>query len=59
MGFRGGIATDPSKPEGTPRKLLGMGRLKGVGWKDSTPVDHGIAATWRWFLAHQRDHRQA
>ena len=58
-GFRGRIKTDPSKPDGTPRKLLDITRLRSLGWQASIPLLEGIETTYRWFLAHQRDYRQA
>jgi len=57
-GFNGRIATDPSKPDGTPRKLLDVTRLHSLGWKASIPLVEGIETTYRWFLAHQQDYRQ-
>ncbi len=41
-GFKGEIKTDPSKPDGTPRKLLDIGRLKNAGWEPSISLDHGL-----------------
>ena len=42
VGFRGRIVFDASKPDGTPRKLLDVSRLAALGWRASTPLDHGI-----------------
>ena len=50
VGFRGSIATDPSKPDGTPRKLLDVGKLSGLGWRPKIELEEGIASTYRWFL---------
>jgi GDP-L-fucose synthase len=50
VGFRGSIATDRSKPDGTPRKLLDVSRLSDLGWKPKIPLEEGIASTYRWFL---------
>lgn len=47
---------DPSKPDGIPRKVLDVSRLHALGWKHTTELDVGIAATYRWFLDH---HNQA
>ena len=50
VGFHGSIATDPSKPDGTPRKLLDVSKLSGLGWKPKIELEEGIAGTYRWFL---------
>jgi GDP-L-fucose synthase len=46
VGYDGAIRFDASKPDGTPRKLLDVSRLKGLGWKASTPLDEGIRRTY-------------
>jgi nucleoside-diphosphate-sugar epimerase len=50
VGFHGDIATDPSKPDGTPRKLLDVSKLSELGWQPKIPFEEGIAGTYRWFL---------
>ncbi len=50
VGFAGGIRWDKSKPDGTPRKLLDVTRIRGIGWKAKVSVEVGIAATYDWFL---------
>ena len=50
-GFEGRIATDPSKPDGTPRKLMDVSRLKRLGWSAAIPLEDGIRQTYDWFLA--------
>jgi GDP-L-fucose synthase len=50
-GFTGSIVFDSSKPDGTPRKLLDIGRLTALGWKAKVALDDGIAETWRWYAA--------
>lgn len=57
VGFAGGLEFDPSKPDGTPRKLLDVSRLHALGWKARTSLAEGIHATYRWFLEHQGDYR--
>jgi GDP-L-fucose synthase len=52
VGFRGTLKFDPSKPDGTPRKLLDVSRLANLGWRASIPLRRGIEETYRWFLAH-------
>ena len=49
-GYQGEIVNDTSKPDGTPRKLLDVGRLHALGWKAKIPLREGIEATYRWFL---------
>jgi GDP-L-fucose synthase len=50
VGYEGDLVQDPSKPDGTPRKLLDVSRLNGLGWKASTSLDEGIATTYQWYL---------
>lgn len=54
VGYRGRIAWDSSKPDGTPRKLLDTGRLASLGWKARIPLREGIEAAYRAFLAETR-----
>jgi GDP-L-fucose synthase len=49
VGFRGTLRFDPSKPEGTPRKLLDVSRLHALGWRARIPLRTGIAETYRWY----------
>lgn len=49
-GFTGQIVTDPSKPDGTLRKLMDVGRLSAMGWRARIGLEEGIAQTYRWFL---------
>lgn len=50
VGFKGRIVNDLSKPDGTPRKLLDISRLKGLGWTASIGLEEGIRSTYEWFL---------
>ena len=50
VGCRGEIAYDTSKPDGTPRKLLDVSRLNGLGWRARKPLREGIEQTYLWFL---------
>jgi GDP-L-fucose synthase len=52
VGYSGAIVLDPTKPDGTPRKLLDVGKLGKLGWHASTPLREGVASTYRWFLEH-------
>jgi GDPmannose 4,6-dehydratase/GDP-L-fucose synthase len=49
-GFKGEIVTDPSKPDGTPRKLMDVSRLKRLGWQAKIGLEEGLEETYRWFL---------
>ena len=49
-GFAGRVVFDDSKPDGTPRKALDIGRLRALGWQPSVPLADGLARTYRWFL---------
>ncbi|MEU3554505.1 GDP-L-fucose synthase family protein [Streptomyces fragilis] len=50
-GFSGEIRWDTTKPDGTPRKLLDVSRLTGLGWKPSIALRDGIAGTYQWWLS--------
>ncbi|MGH6787866.1 MAG: GDP-L-fucose synthase family protein [Novosphingobium sp.] len=51
IGYEAAILTDPSKPDGTPRKLLDVSRLTALGWTAKTSLREGIALTYKAFLA--------
>ncbi|BCM83197.1 GDP-L-fucose synthase [Methylobacterium indicum] len=50
VGFRGRIARDTSKPDGTPRKLMSAATLRGMGWSPRIPLPDGIRSVYGWFL---------
>ncbi len=52
VGFEGEIKFDVSKPDGTPRKLLDVSKLTGLGWQASIPLEKGIHTTYTDFLNH-------
>lgn len=52
-GHQGGILWDASKPDGTPRKLLDVSKMKELGWEYSTELEDGIKKTYQWFLDNQ------
>jgi len=56
-GFRGAVAFDASKPDGTPRKLLDTTRLAALGWRPRIPLRQGIEGTYAWFRQHVADAR--
>jgi GDP-L-fucose synthase len=47
--FKGEIVWDSSKPDGTPRKLLDVSRMKGLGWKARISLKNGIGMTYEWY----------
>ena len=51
VGYQGEIEFDPSKPDGTPRKLLDVGRLTNLGWKSGTDMHSGLRNAYEDFLA--------
>lgn len=51
-GFEGNIVTDPSKPDGTMRKLMDVSRLTDLGWTPTIDLEQGIEETYRWFLTN-------
>jgi GDP-L-fucose synthase len=53
IGWDGDLRFDPSKPDGTPRKLLDVSRLRDLGWSSTITLRDGIASTYDWFVANQ------
>ena len=47
---------DTSKPDGTPRKVLDVTKLRNLGWAPSIDLDTGIRTTYQWFLDQQAAH---
>jgi nucleoside-diphosphate-sugar epimerase len=54
-GFQGELKFDATKPDGTPRKLMDVSRLKRLGWEASIPLKKGIQETYDWFLQQGMD----
>jgi len=52
VGFEGELAWDTTKPDGTPRKLLDVTKLRALGWKPAITLREGIAQTYDWFRAN-------
>jgi len=50
VGFEGELGFDASKPDGTPRKLMDVDRLKTLGWQASISLEEGLRQTYQWFL---------
>jgi GDP-L-fucose synthase len=56
-GFAGKLTFDASKPDGTPRKLMDVSRLKALGWQSSIGLEDGLRDAYQWFLANQQQFR--
>ncbi|MCB1762929.1 MAG: GDP-L-fucose synthase [Gammaproteobacteria bacterium] len=52
-GFTGKLSFDRSKPDGTPRKLMDVSRLKAMGWEASISLEEGLQDTYQWFLQNK------
>ena len=57
VGFRGAVVLDRSKPDGTPRKLLDVGKLSALGWRPRTRLSDGVRATYDWYLKNAKQAR--
>ena len=53
VGFHGTLKLDPTKPDGTPRKLLDTTRMSALGWQPKIQLKAGLAATYEWYLQSQ------
>ena len=49
-GHKGQIVWDADKPDGTPRKLMDVSKMKNLGWSYSVELEEGIEKTYKWFL---------
>ncbi|WP_412498687.1 GDP-L-fucose synthase [Shewanella indica] len=58
VGFDGEIEFDVTKPDGAPRKLMDVSRLKALGWQAKIELEQGLALTYEWFLANQDNFRK-
>lgn len=56
--YSGELRFDPSKPDGTPRKLLDTSRLTALGWRPKITLETGLKSTYDWFRAHADQIRQ-
>jgi len=57
VGFEGTITTDPSKPDGTPRKLLDVSKLRSTGWRPHYGLRDGLADAYEWFKTNETSAR--
>ena len=53
VAFKGEIENDISKPDGTPRKLLDVSLLHGLGWRHTTSLEEGIKKVYNWYIEKQ------
>jgi GDP-L-fucose synthase len=49
-GWSGRFSLDPSKPDGTPRKVMDVSRLSTMGWSATTPIEDGMARAYQWYV---------
>jgi len=53
VSFKGNLAWDTTKPDGTPRKLLDVSKIRALGWRHRIGLRDGIARTYQWFLENE------
>jgi GDP-L-fucose synthase len=53
VGFEGDLVWDTTKPDGMPRKLLDVTKIRALGWEPTIPLREGIARTYEWFIANR------
>ena len=58
VGHQGAIVWDSTKPDGTPRKLMDVSKLKTLGWQYQTELKDGVKQTYQWFLEHQNNFKE-
>jgi GDP-L-fucose synthase len=58
VGFTGRLEFDPSMPDGTPRKLMDVSRIRALGWKPRIALTEGIRSAYAWYLANSAEVRK-
>jgi GDP-L-fucose synthase len=58
VGYQGRLEFDPTKPDGTPRKLQDVSRMRALGWEAKIMLREGLKRTYAWFLEHQESFRK-
>jgi len=58
VGYKGRLEFDPSKPDGTPQKLLDVSKLNKLGWSSSISLREGLTSTYEWFCNHYEEINQ-
>ena len=57
VGYEGEIVTDPTKPDGTPRKLMSGSKLEALGWRRKISLTDGLASTYDWYLENMQQQK--
>ena len=57
VGYDGAVDWDRTQPDGTPRKLLDVSRLKAVGWKAQIGLKEGLERTYAWYVKEPKNPR--
>lgn len=57
-GFGGRLEFDPAMPDGTPRKLMDVSRIRALGWAPRISLEEGVRQSYEWYLAHAADARK-
>ncbi len=57
VGFKGNLIFDPTKPDGTPRKLLDVSRINALGWAAQVSLREGVDKSYQWFLDNEDSYR--
>ena len=58
IGHKGNIIWDSSKPDGTPRKLMNVSKMKKIGWSYKTELEEGVKKTYEWFLNNSHNYKE-
>lgn len=58
VGHQGEIVWDSTKPDGTPKKLMDVTKMKNKGWSAKIPLEEGIGSTYEWFLEHAHNYKE-
>ena len=58
VGFEGNLKFDTTKPDGSPRKLMNVSRLRELGWLPRITLENGLLRTYRWFLSNREQLRR-
>jgi GDP-L-fucose synthase len=57
IGWKGAFVFDHSRPDGMPRKVMDVSRLRALGWSAQTDFETGMAEAYRWYVDHMAEHR--